>query len=99
MTPHRTNSPARGIPGARILVAISRPSSSLGRDLHKVIGQRLYLCRLQSVLVVAGHDAVLEALLDVGARVLDRLLDELRVLALEELVEVGADRARRAGVG
>src|SRR4051794_31749686 len=97
-TPSSTNSPARASPGARILAAISLLSSSLGRDLHKVIGERLDLGGLEGLLVVARHDAVLEALLHEGARVLDRLLDELSVPALEGLVEIRTDRAVRARV-
>src|SRR3954466_5494707 len=97
-TPSSTNSPARASPGARILATISLLSSSLGRDPHKVIGQRLDLLGLEGRLVVARHDAVREALLDEGARVFDRLLDELRILPLEDLVEVGPDGAVRARV-
>src|SRR5215213_6176657 len=93
------NRPARPSPGARILAAISRLSSSLGRDLYKVVGQRLDLLGLEGLVVVVGHDAVLEALGHLGARVLDRLLDEGGVLALEDLAQVGADRALRARVG
>src|SRR5215207_9434864 len=91
-TPRSVNRPARPRPGARILVAITLLScSSLGRDLYKVIGERLDLLRLEGGLVVVGHDPVLEALGHLGARLLDRLLDEGRVLALEDLVEVRAD--------
>src|SRR3990170_3162361 len=94
-TPSSVKSPARVSPGARMLAAITLPSSSLGCDLHKVIGQRLDLLRLEGVAVVVGHDAVLEALCDLGARILDPLLDGRGVLALEHLVEVRADGARR----
>src|SRR3954451_7754588 len=97
-TPSTVNSPARNNPGARILAAI-RLQSSLARDLDKVVGQRLDLLRLEGVLVVGRHDPILIALLHVGARILDRLLDELGVLALEELVEVRADRAGSARGG
>src|SRR5215203_671919 len=89
-TPSSVNSPARISPGARIRVAISLPSS-LGRDLDKVVGQRLDLLRLEGVAVVRGHDPILEALRHLGTRLLDRLLDEGGVLALEHLVEVRAD--------
>src|SRR3954451_410350 len=91
-TPSSRNTPARGSPGARILATISLLSSSLARDLYKVIGQGLDLLRLEGLLVVGRHDAVLEALLDVGAGILDRLPDERRVALLEHLVEVGPDR-------
>src|SRR3954452_1184333 len=99
ITPSRRNTPARGSPGARILATISRLSSSLARDLYKVIGQGFDLRRLQGRFVVARHDAVLEALLHEGARILDRLLDERRVALLEHLVEVRADGPVRARVG
>src|SRR3954451_23646792 len=96
-TPSTVNSPARNNPGARILAAIRLPSS-LCRDLFKVVGQRLDLLRLEGVLVVGRHDPILVALCHLGAGLLDGLLDEGGVLALEELVEVRADGAGRAGV-
>ena len=42
---------------------------------------------------VVGHDALVEALGDLGVGLHDRLADEGRVLALEDLVEIGPDAA------
>ena len=53
----------------------------------------------QRVAVARRHDAVLEALGDLGRRVDDALLDERVVLAGERLVEVGPGAAGRARVG
>src|SRR5262245_52256524 len=47
--------------------------------------------------IVLRHDARREAGRDFLVRVFDRLLDEVGILALERLVEVGADRAVRPG--
>src|SRR5919112_2522079 len=83
--------PARYHPGALSLADISRASSlrRVRQELHQCIDLR----GTQRTLVIGGHDALPEALGHLGVGVDDRLLDERRVLALEDLVEVGAGRA------
>src|SRR5215208_6313436 len=97
--PTRKKAPPRRSPGARSLATISSSPSSLGRHRLEVVHQRRELGGWDLLLEVLGHGALGEALRDLCVRVDDRGLDEGRVLALQDLVEVRADLARRARVG
>src|SRR3954447_4098300 len=88
-------SAARYHPGARNRADISRTTSSL-RCLRQELHQRIDLGPAQGTPVVRGHDPLAEALGDLRVGLDDGLLDERRVLALEDLVEVRAGRAVRA---
>src|SRR3954451_5612525 len=95
------NSAARYQPGARSRADISRTTSSLrriGEELH----ERIDLCAAEGTPEVRGHDPLGVTLRDHRVGLDDRLLDERRVLALEDLVQVRAGRAgrprRRQGV-
>src|SRR6188472_3258949 len=85
------NANARTNPGALRLAVTGDPPSrdaalpSLARHLGKVVHQGIDLRGLQALPEVLGHDVVLVAGGDLGARVEDRLLDERLVLALEDL--------------
>src|SRR3954451_3735245 len=93
--PRRMYSAARYQPGARNRADISRTTSSL-RRLRQELHERIDLCAAQGTAVVGGHDPLAVALGDLRVGLHDRLLDERRVLALEDLVEVRAGRAVRA---
>src|SRR5512133_4003972 len=97
-TPRIVYSRARHHPGARNATGISG-ETSLVRHLGEVLDQGIHLLRRQRIAEVRGHDAGLVTGRDdlVGGE--DRLLDEGRVLALEDLVEVGPDLALGARVG
>src|SRR3954465_2773456 len=86
---------ARYHPAARSLVDISWTTSSL-RCLRQELHERIDLRAAQGTPVVGGHDPLGVALRDLRVGLQDRLLDERRVLALEDLVEVRAGRAVRA---
>src|SRR4051795_9206818 len=86
---------ARYQPAARSLVDISWTTSSL-RCLRQELHERIDLSCAEGTPVVGGHDPLRVALGDLRVGLDDRLLDERRVLALEDLVEVGAGRAARA---
>src|SRR3954471_14548792 len=89
------NDAARYQPGARSRADISRTTSSL-RRIREELHERIDLRAAQGTPVVGGHDPLGEALRDLRVGLDDRLLDERRVLALQDLVEVGAGRAVRA---
>src|SRR3954454_4141827 len=93
--PKTMYSAARYQPGARSRADISRTTSSL-RRLREELHERIDLRAAQRTAVVGGHDPLAEALCDLRVGLHDRLLDERRVLALEDLVEVRAGRAARA---
>src|SRR3954467_9247231 len=93
--PRTTNSATRYHPGARSRADISRTTSSL-RRIREELHERIDLGTAQGTPVVGGHDPLREALGDLRVGLHDRLLDERRVLALEDLVEVRAGRAVRA---
>src|SRR3954454_16893296 len=93
--PRTIESPAREQPRARSLADISWTTSLL-RRLREELHERVALGSAQGTRVVGGHDPLAEALRDLGGGLLDRLLDERRVLAVEDLVEVGDGRAARA---
>src|SRR3954451_5704599 len=93
--PRTMNVAARYHPGARSRADISRTTSSL-RRLRQVLHERIHLGTAQGTPVIGGHDPLAVALGDLRVGLLDRLLDERRVLALEDLVEVGSGRAVRA---
>src|SRR3954463_7341281 len=94
--PMTMNSAARYHPGARNRADISRTTSSL-RRLREELHERIDLGTAEGTPVVGRHDPLAEALRDLRVGLRDRLLDERRVLALEDLVEVRAGRAVRAG--
>src|SRR4051812_34002931 len=96
--PRTMNDAARYQPGARSRADISRTTSSL-RRIREELHERIDLRAAQGTPVVRGHDPLGEALRDLRVGLDDRLLDERRVLALENLVEVGAGRAARARLG
>src|SRR3954463_12096353 len=93
--PRTTNSATRYHPGARSRADISRTTSSL-RRLREELHERIDLGTAEGTPVVGRHDPLAEALRDLRVGVDDRLLDERRVLALQDLVEVRAGRAVRA---
>src|SRR3954454_2275792 len=93
--PRTTNSATRYHPGARSRADISRTTSSL-RRIREELHERIDLGTAQGTPVVGGHDPLAVALRDLRVGLHDRLLDERRVLALEDLVEVRAGRAVRA---
>src|SRR4051812_17856563 len=93
--PRTMNSAARYQPGARSRADISRTTSSL-RRIREELHERIDLRAAQGTPVVGRHDALCVALGDLRVGLDDRLLDERRVLALEDLVEVRAGRAVRA---
>src|ERR671932_2280034 len=95
--PSTMKSPARYQPGARSLADISWTTSLL-RRLRKELHERVDLGSTQRTAVVGGHDPLAEARGDLGVGLLDRLLDERLVLALQDLVEVGAGRPGRPGL-
>src|SRR3954451_18336694 len=94
--PRTMNDAARYQPGASSRADISRTTSSL-RRIREELHERIDLRAAQGTPVVGRHDPLGEALRDLRVGLDDRLLDERRVLALEDLVEVGAGRAVRAG--
>src|SRR3954471_17395091 len=88
------NRTARYQPATRSFAVMCWDTSSLRRvrqELHE--GGELF--GLERTRVVRGHDPHRVALRDLGVGPRDRLLDERRVLALEDLVEVRAGRAGR----
>src|SRR4051794_20582682 len=93
--PRTMDSAARYQPGARNRADISWTTSSL-RCLRQELHERIDLRAAEGTPVVGGHDALAVALRDLRVGLHDRLLDERRVLALENLVEVRARRAGRA---
>src|SRR3954469_9077537 len=94
--PRTMNDAARYQPGARSRADISRTTSSL-RRIREELHERIDLRAAQGTPVVGRHDPLGEALRDLRVGLNDRLLDERRILALEDLVEVRAGRAVRAG--
>src|SRR5919198_1036399 len=97
-TPSTVNARARHHPAVRSATAISR-WTSLVRHLRQVLHECVDLLWRQRIAEVGGHDPGLVAGRDLLVGVDDRLLDERRVLALEDLVEVRAGGPGRAGVG
>src|SRR5919202_3769272 len=95
--PSTMKSPARYQPGARSLADISWTTSLL-RRLREELHDRVDLGSTQRTAVVGGHDPLAEARRDLGVGLLDRLLDERRVPALQDLVEVRAGRPVGAGL-
>src|SRR4051794_37901034 len=93
--PRTMKSAARYHPGARSRADISRTTSSL-RRLRQELHQGVDLGPAQGTPVVGRHDPLGVALRDLRVGLHDGLLDERRVLALEELVEVRPRRAARA---
>src|SRR3954467_6039356 len=89
------NRTARYQPAARSFAVMCWATSSL-RRVRQELHEGVELCGLERTLVVRGHDPLRVALRDLRVGLRDRLLDERRVLALEDLVEVGAGRAARA---
>src|SRR4051794_6730296 len=96
--PRIVYSRARHHPGARNAMGISG-ETSLVRHLREVLDQGIHLLSGQRIAEVRGHDVGLETGRDHLVGVEDRLLDEGRVLALEDLVEVWPDLALGARVG
>src|SRR3954471_20505314 len=97
-TPRIVYSRARHHPGARNATGISG-ETSLVRHLREVLDQGIHLLGRQRIAEVRGHDAGLVTGRDHLVRGEDRLLDEGRVLALEDLVEIGPDLALGARIG
>src|SRR3954451_6251089 len=93
--PRTMDSAARYQPAARNRADISWTTSSL-RCLRQELHERIDLRAAEGTPVVGGHDPLGVALRDLRVGLDDRLLDERRVLALEDLVEVRAGRAVRA---
>src|SRR3954453_12584210 len=93
--PRTMDSAARYQPAARNRADISWTTSSL-RCLRQELHERIDLRAAEGTPVVGGHDPLGVALRDLCVGLDDRLLDERRVLALEDLVEVRAGRAVRA---
>src|SRR3954463_1998274 len=83
-----------------VAVDISAPPLSLlVRHVGQVCRERVQLWLGQSLPEVLRHDALPEALRDLGVRIDDRLADEGHVLALERGAEVGSDLPGGTGVG
>src|SRR3954449_12219724 len=96
--PRTMNSAARYQPGARSRADIICWTTSSLRRLRQELHERIDLWAAEGTPVVRRHDPLAEALRDLRVGLHDRLLDERRVLALEDLVEVGPGRAVRAGL-
>src|SRR3954465_11575503 len=96
-TPRIVYSRARHHPGARNAMGISG-ETSLVRHLREVLDQGIHLPARQRIAEVRGHDVGRVTGRDLLVGIEDRLLDEGRVLALEDLVEVGPDLALGARV-
>src|SRR6266496_3716022 len=90
--PRTMKARARHQPGARSARGIGG-KTSLVRHVRQVLDEGVDLRRRQRIAEVRGHDVGLIPRRDDLVGIEDRLLDEGRVLALEELVEVGAGLA------
>src|SRR5882757_4318011 len=96
--PRTMKARARHQPGARSAWGISGGTSLVRHD-RQVLDEGIDLLCRQRIAEVRGHDVGLVAGRDHLVRVEDRLLDEGRVLALEDLVEVGPRRAGGTRIG